>query len=79
MCNKSTCVELGYILKKYSVFKLEYNYMIYNTNVYISIYINSIFSMNLFITEAKKHNMYYFKCKCNGQLMQIKGRDPIGI
>lgn len=53
--------------------------MIYNTNVYISIYINSIFSMNLFITEAKKHNMYYFKCKCNGQLMQIKGRDPIGI
>lgn len=53
--------------------------MIYNTDVYISIYmLKSNISTNLFITEAKKHSMYYFKCKCNGQLMRIKGRDPTG-
>lgn len=53
--------------------------MIYNTDVYISIYmLKSKISMNLFITEAKKHNMYYFKCECNGQLLRIKGRDPVG-
>ena len=54
--------------------------MIYSADVYISIYmLKYLFSMNSFITEAKKHNMHYFKCKCNSKLMRmrIKIGDPI--